>query len=252
MDVLYYGDFEILSFNRLDSTQTEAKRRLGQRPRHRQVIWASEQTAGQGRHRRQWHSPQGNLYATVLWRLKTFPRYPGRYSFTVSMAIRDAVVKFTGETDKLQVKWPNDILFEGAKLSGLLLEMEQDPKGRLWMLIGVGANIAYAPQIKEREAVSLADIIGDPPEVGSFVAAFLDALQARIRQQRYGHFRRVREDWLNCAYGLGQPLVATLRERSVRGTFTNLGKRGELIMTDEDGTEHIIRSGEVFFDLESR
>ena len=119
------------------------------------VVWAKRQTAGRGRHGRKWESPEGNLYASILLRPECAPSHAPGYGFAASLAIRDAVHAIVPGV-YVKLKWPNDVLADGKKISGMLLEAAPAKKGVIdWLVIGFGVNVNYHPENTMYPAISL-------------------------------------------------------------------------------------------------
>lgn len=206
-------------------------------------VRADRQTAGRGRRGRAWNDGAGNFMGSVL------VRAPGpdaslplqQLSFAAALALHDALAAVTGQGQRLALKWPNDVLLDGVKCSGILLERQGDA-----LVIGIGVNLASHPDGMERPATSLA-AAGLPvptPEV------FLDALGPafahwRALWQAQG-FAPIRAAWLSRAAGLGTRIVARLGSENPEGLFTGLADDGALLLRLDDGTTRAIHAGEVF------
>lgn len=193
----------------------------------------------------------------------------------MALAVRDACVAAGADAARLTLKWPNDVLLDGAKLSGLLIELTGDA-----LLIGVGVNLSVAPEVEAYPTACLADRLpsvvtpglprgpsatGDAcadrrrselgPGAGAGVttvtpATFLRDLDAaflaRMDAWRSGGFSKLRDAWLASAHGLGQPVSVRLPSGLVDGVFEDLGPTGALRLRTPDGPREIT-AGDVFF-----
>jgi BirA family biotin operon repressor/biotin-[acetyl-CoA-carboxylase] ligase len=230
--------FGLARYDEIDSTNAEAKRLAASGEAGPLWLIAARQTAGRGRRGRVWDSGEGNLAATLLLR----PGKPdvAQLSFAAALAVSDMARDFAPDAD-IAVKWPNDVLADGEKLAGILLESESD-----WLAIGIGVNLAVHPSDTEFPATSLA-ALGVPapaPEAALGVVA-----------TRFAHwydlwmmngFEPLRDAWLARAGGLGGPIRARLPHEERSGLFVGLDSNGALLL-NEQGQIRAITAGEVFF-----
>jgi len=217
----------------LDSTNAEALRRAVAGEAGPLWIMARTQTAARGRRGRAWAAPEGNFGATLLIRP---PGEPALRSFVAALGLYDAMVAVTGRPELFALKWPNDVLLSGRKLAGILLEAVNGGA----LAIGVGVNLATAPAPEALEEgavppVSLSEA------TGLAVAAedFLDQLAPAVAgwEDRLGDegFAPLRAAWLARATRLGEPIVARLPDRTLRGRFETLDATGALVLATDGG-----------------
>jgi BirA family transcriptional regulator, biotin operon repressor / biotin---[acetyl-CoA-carboxylase] ligase len=241
---------EILRLDEVDSTNAEA-RRLAEAGRLAPVwITARRQTAGRGRRGRAWSSETGNLATTLLAVTRRPPAEAAQVTFVAALAAHELIAAFV-EPERVHIKWPNDVLIDGRKACGILLESGAHPSGVLWLAVGIGVNLAHAPDDVERPATSVAatlrsDLAYAPsPEVALDVLAHaFDAWWERW--ERYG-FDPIRAAWTNRAQGLGGPAVARLGHETVEGVAEGLAEDGALRLRLADGSIRSISAGDVFF-----
>ena len=172
------------------------------------------------------------------------PDGPAAWGFAAALAIRDASIACGAPRAALALKWPNDVLLHGAKLSGLLLELLEE-KGRRAVSLGIGVNLARAPALPERPTATLAsEILAPAPP------AFLDLLDAALTERLATYARDglapIRAAWLDAATGLGQPILVRLPNREVEGTFDGIDDAGALILGTK-GDPLSVTAGDVFF-----
>ena len=209
-------------------------------------VCAERQTAGRGRGDRCWHSPSGNLHATHLVVLDVSPSVLGQLAFVAVLALHDAVASAAPLlAPRLGVKWPNDLLIDGAKLAGMLLEVRPAPAGGHRIALGIGVNCTLAPRTGLYPTTSLlARGASVPP------AMLLSHLTVTMAQ-RFGQwdigagFPDIRHDWLQRCVGLGEPIAVRLPGRERRGRFADLDERGHLLLSTPAGLE-TIHAGDVF------
>ncbi len=204
-------------------------------------LLADRQTAGRGRRGRGWSDGAGNLMASVLV-MAAGPVQ--QLSFVMALALREALVAVLAPVeigDRLCLKWPNDLLLDGLKVSGILLE-----RAGAALVIGVGMNIASHPAASERPAISLA-AAGLPVPAAAVLQTALAISFAALRAvwEREG-FGPIRSRWLAHAAGLGQGIIARLGDTTLEGVFENLAEDGALSLRQADGRLRAIHAGEVF------
>ena len=213
----------------------------------RTVLVARRQLAGRGRRGHGWVSPEGNLYSSVLLRPEGSLVRVGQLTFVVSLAVADAVATVApGAT--VQLKWPNDVLVDGGKISGILLESADGAAGgAAWVIIGTGVNLVSHPEDTETPATDLTSVTGTTPPVADVLHAYLTAIDRHYRTWSAGDFAAIRAAWLRRSIGQGQSIrVRTARETLV-GRFAALDDTGALILDLGDGGRRTITAGDVFF-----
>jgi BirA family transcriptional regulator, biotin operon repressor / biotin---[acetyl-CoA-carboxylase] ligase len=206
-------------------------------------VWlrAERQNAGRGRMGRLWSSPVGNLYASTIVRVG--PGDPGAASlgFVVAVALHEVLTAYAPDTE-FQIKWPNDVLAAGAKLSGILLERAEDA-----IVAGIGVNLASHPDLPDRAATSLAMLIGSAPDPDAFLRDFGDALARWIMRWRSAGLADVLSVWRKNAHQLGTALTVNLPDGvTLIGQFDGLDNDGALKLHLADGTVRVIHAGDVF------
>lgn len=211
-------------------------------------ITAERQSAGRGRRGRAWASERGNLYATLLLLdpapLAALTNLP----LVIALGVRNGLATLPGiETERLRIKWPNDILLDGAKLVGILLESESLSDGRQAVAIGCGVNVANAPTDTPYAVATLRAAGLSMPLDQVFEALADGVAQALDIWDRGRHFEAVRELWLRHASGLGAPARVNLPDGSaVTGRFEALDAQGRLLLTLDDGSIRPFSAGDLF------
>ncbi|MEZ5891798.1 MAG: NADH-quinone oxidoreductase subunit NuoN [Parvularculaceae bacterium] len=227
-------------FETLDSTSAEARRRAVAGEKGPRWFVALTQTSGYGRRGRAWEQQTGDFAGTLLLANEGPAETLGQLSFVIALALFDALAEVVKE-EKLALKWPNDLLLDGGKCAGILLEN----LGRE-TAIGVGVNIVTMPQEVPYKTARLADHCDAPP-APSMLAARIDAHFWRwFREWRENGFAPVRAAWLARAKGVGETITARLPGEDITGIFDGLDDTGALILRYEGG-ERRLAAGEVFF-----
>jgi len=233
-----------LAFETLGSTNAEALAHARAGERGPLWITAKSQSAGRGRRGSAWVSEPGNLYATLLLTEPSPPELAPQLSFVAALALHDAVAQCASQLGpQLAVKWPNDLLLNGAKLAGILIEGESDPA--FAVAIGVGVNCAVHPSDTAYPATDLA-AAGALVAPAQLLAVLSAAMTRRIEQWQRGQgFSAIRADWLKRAAGIGQDIRVRLPERELSGLFKGLDDAGHLLVLERHGLT-TVTAGEVF------
>ena len=204
-------------------------------------ITARAQTAGRGRRGRAWVSEPGNLFATLLLTDPGPPEHAAQLSFVAALAVHDALVALAPAVrPRLAFKWPNDVLCDGAKLAGILIEAEGTQP--LVAAVGIGVNCRHHPAQTDFPATDLA-AAGAAVTAEALFAELSLAMVRRLREWEAG-FASIRADWLRRA--LGGDLQVRLGARELAGRFETLDESGRLMLRLPDGRLEAIAAGEVF------
>jgi len=200
------------------------------------------QTGGVGREGRVWESPVGNLYASFVLRparsLREFPQL----SFVCALAVRRAVLEVVGPGVQIGLKWPNDVLAEGRKLSGILIETAGDP---IAAILGIGINIATSPAQSRWPATHLGALVARPPTPEQMAGMLGRALDHWARIWDVEGFPPIREAWMADAIGIGGPMLLRTAHEETEGRFMDLEMDGTLLMAVAGGTLRRVAAGDV-------
>ena len=201
-------------------------------------LWlrAERQTGGRGRQGRGWHSPEGNLYASTLVRLHPSDPPAPSLAMVAAVALQEVVSAYA-PVHQVLIKWPNDLLVEGAKLAGILLERSDDA-----VVIGIGVNLAEHPEWLERPATSLRALTGSAPDPAVFLETLADAFARWLGRWRGEGLAPVRSRWLAAAHPIGTALSTSAGD----GLFEGLDDTGALRLRLADGTSRVIHAGDIF------
>jgi BirA family biotin operon repressor/biotin-[acetyl-CoA-carboxylase] ligase len=212
------------------------------------AILAARQTAARGSRGRQWESPSGNLSLSVLIRPRERAAAAGQWALLAAVALVETLAPHVTGGHALKLKWPNDVLLDGVKLAGILLDSVADGlAGIEWMVIGMGANLAAAPRVPGRPTAALADI-GPPPPPNMVAEAVLARIDYWRRIRLLEGFSPVRAAWLSHAQPPGTPLTLKLQDRDFGGTFAGLGDDGSLLL-QSGGRVQAFATGEVLLSV---
>lgn len=237
--------YGLKEFDEIDSTNEEARRLAARGEFGPLWIFARRQTAGRGRRGRSWVSPQGNLSATLL----LAPRKPAsecaQLSFAAALAVSDTVAFFGAET---RVKWPNDVLVNGAKIAGILLESaSQGGADPAWLAVGIGINLNQHPSDTEFPATSLPALGLTAPDPRDGLLHLAASFAKWYELWRADGFAPIRDAWLARAAGLGTRIRARLQNEETMGVFEGIDANGALLLRETQDRVRTIAAGEVFF-----
>lgn len=213
-------------------------------------ITATQQTAGRGRRGRPWQNVTGNFAGTLILPDVTAETAALR-SFVAAVALDEALVTLTGRAEAFALKWPNDVLLNGGKVAGILLESLAD-RGRITgVMIGIGVNLSSAPEAGALEPtalppVSLAGETGVTISPEDMLEALAPAFAKWEAQMRTYGFDPIRHAWLSRAARLGGQVTARLPGDEITGTFRTVDEEGRLVLSTPNG-ERCIAAGDVFF-----
>jgi BirA family biotin operon repressor/biotin-[acetyl-CoA-carboxylase] ligase len=234
----------------IDSTNAEGFRRAAALAGPTWIL-AGIQTAGRGRRARPWSSPEGNFHGTLVLKPTEPPETVALRSFAAALALRDAFVQLTGLPQSFALKWPNDVLCNGGKIAGILLESQGLNTPEATLCIGIGVNLIAAPDASQVEPgavppVSLLQETGLKITPQAFLDALAPAYAAWETTFTTGGFAPLRAAWLSHAARLGQSIRARTGSETREGTFETIDARGNLILRTLAGTL-AIPAAEVFF-----
>jgi len=205
-------------------------------------LWVvgGEQTAGRGRMGRVWTSPRGNLYATLLLTDPCPIEKAPELGFVAGVALAEAAKVILGPRESLGLKWPNDLLYDGAKLSGMLLEATRLQSGVLAAVVGIGVNCCSHPDLPNYATTDLETIRQGAGEPAALFAALSDAMARALETWARGtSFEAIRQQWLAACLGRGGPIRVALAERVIEGVFDTIDPHGRLIVLTPDGPTSI-------------
>ncbi|MFB9267898.1 biotin--[acetyl-CoA-carboxylase] ligase [Bradyrhizobium erythrophlei] len=245
--------YRLAAFDQIGSTNAEAMLRA--RDGEQGPMWfvTPEQTAGRGRRQRAWVAPRGNLASSILEVLDVQPAVAATLGFAAGLSLEAALQKVSteaalrmGQGPKYTLKWPNDVLADGKKLSGILLEAEAVGH-RLAVVVGIGTNVVAAPEGTPTPAVSLAALgvqIGAEELFAAVSDAWVEFRGVWDNGRGFGEIRRL---WLERAAGLGEKVAIQTGSAPLEGIFDTIDEAGCLIVRTADGRSVPVTAGEVYF-----
>lgn len=232
----------LIAHETIGSTNAEARKRAEKGAVDRTVIWASEQTAGRGRHGRDWSSPPGNLYLSVVCRPDCAVSQAPQLGFVVGVAMAGAIRALSDIP--VVLKWPNDLLVDGRKVSGLLLESADDGHGRVaWVVAGIGVNVESHPET----LVDTTDLrtLGAEFSVEDLIEAFLPRLFDLQDAWSRDGFAPIRDQWTTHALPFGTAISVKMPDGAISGHFEGIDAAGNMAVRHDGRLVHVA-AGDVF------
>jgi BirA family transcriptional regulator, biotin operon repressor / biotin---[acetyl-CoA-carboxylase] ligase len=227
----------LIHFERIDSTNAEARRLAAAGECGPLWIWADEQTGGRGRLGRAWVSEPGNLYVTHLFQSAIEAQQAAQLSFVASVAVHELAASLVSDAH-FHLKWPNDVLLDGAKFCGLLAEVVATTP--TCIALGCGINLAHAPRNMPYPVTSLGSQFTPELVLEKLAIGFSQWLETWDEGRG---FPAIRAAWLERAAGVGQNIWVD----GIAGRFDGIAPDGALLMTPADGKQKSIHAGDVRF-----
>ncbi|MFT4091444.1 MAG: biotin--[acetyl-CoA-carboxylase] ligase [Asticcacaulis sp.] len=231
------------AFECLESTQTEALSRLKSGDAGPRWIRALRQTAGQGRMGRVWRGEDGNLFASWYMTVDMDLRLMPQLAFVAALAVHDVLRSVVRDEALLKIKWPNDVLYDGAKLCGILVQSEPFAGGLTGLVTGIGINVQVAPEVEAYRTASLRDISDSPPTADELMSRLNNCFRLRFAEWRDGKFADMATEWFARAYG--RDLVCVVDQGRLEGRIAGLNTDGALLIRPETGAIQAVSSGTI-------
>jgi len=231
------------------STNADLIERLNAGDRIAEGDWlvARRQTAGRGRQGREWFDGSGNFLGSSV--VHPAPSDPPAHTLALAsgLAVYEALLTWCPDPAQLSLKWPNDVLLGHAKISGILLEAVGGTSAQS-IVIGIGVNLAVAPQLPDRKTIALAQVT-KPPSIEVFAERLAHCLDLELQRWREFGLDLLVRRWCDCAHPLGTPLAVHDGDAGVvKGTFGGLSGEGSLLLRLADGQTRAIHAGDVSLD----
>jgi BirA family transcriptional regulator, biotin operon repressor / biotin---[acetyl-CoA-carboxylase] ligase len=229
----------LVALETVASTNDEAGRLAEAGAAEGTVVWARTQTGGRGRRGRHWASPVGNLYCSTVLRPDCPAPRAAELGFVAALAVADMIP--AGRA--VRVKWPNDVMVDGGKIAGILLESAIGQSGHVeYVVAGIGLNIGFAPQLPDMRYPGA--LLGSDVSVEQALEQLTHALAQRLDEWHQAGFDVVRQAWLAKAGPLGMEVDVKLSEGVVRGRFAGIDREGALLLDADAGRRRVV-SGEL-------
>ncbi len=230
----------------IDSTNAELKRQcISGNGQHKRAFLADVQLAGKGRRAREWVSEAGNLFVSFSHSITFSDEAINGYSLAAGLAVRETIAHYL-PSHKVEWKWPNDVLLEGKKASGILLEHVKKANQH-WLITGVGINITSAPKADVMwQSTALNDYDKALTTKEEILKTFVNYLDSYYKRVSNGEIELLTKACLNCAARLGEEIQVRLPNEELTGIFQGIDTQGNLILAHESG-QKLISAGDIFF-----
>lgn len=242
--------FNVVYYSVLDSTNDEAKRLAEEGCADFTVVTAFEQRLGRGRRGRLWLSVPGNLYLSLVLRPALTGMDAARLSFVAAIAVAQTLQAYVKRGTQIGLKWPNDVLVNGMKISGILLETQSAVNQNVdWVVVGIGVNLVGAPQNIDYLATALAEYSVVPIDREGVIETLLRNFDEAYSVFLRDGFLPIRDIWSKLAIGIDQRVTVRHKERPLQGIFRGLDQYGALLLDCGDDGLTRITAGEIFFPI---
>lgn len=241
--------YNVLRYETIGSTNAEAARlaALGESVTpDGTLVWSLEQTEGRGRRGRHWNSPTGNLYTSIVLRPEVPLRRAAQLGFVAALAVHDALRNIGPQSAQIHCKWPNDVLVNHKKTSGILLESHSGAEDAAdWVILGMGLNLVSYPKDSSFAATSLTHE-GFSCNLEQTIAAYTGCLLKWKNQWLDQGFDPIRKGWQSRCKGRGDKIEVRLENQTLQGIFDDIDEEGVLLL-NQGGEIRQISAGDVFF-----
>jgi BirA family biotin operon repressor/biotin-[acetyl-CoA-carboxylase] ligase len=251
MRLPWLKEYNLLTFDQIDSTNSEALRIIRAGIVGNFVIWANKQTAGRGQRSRSWQSLEGNLHMSILLDCNIDAQRCLQLPFLAANAVCKSILFFAKEKKidpDISLKWPNDVLISGRKVAGILVE-SINIRGRRYVVIGFGTNIMQYPTDLPYPATSLKKEKVNPAHSDEFLNILMTNFDKLFKKWNHdGNFIKTREYWLKRAYNLNKVVTIDNGDSRISGVFREIDVDGSIKLELAGGQFYNLTAGEIIND----
>lgn len=243
--------YNLLIYNEIDSTNSEVHRLIESGVEGQFLVFAHRQKEGYGRSGRNWFSPEGNLYLSIILNPKCSLEKGAELSFVSAIALHKALTGVIPAECKIELKWPNDVLINGKKVAGILLESHSNANvnNTYKIIIGLGLNIEKFPKNNiQFPATSLKELKANNLIPEYYLDQFMKNFDYFYNKWKKDGFSVIREQWLKFAYNKNKVVTVVTNKERISGFFEDLDDKGRLVIRLSNGDRHYVSGGNVFFD----
>lgn len=226
-------------FREISSTMDAARQLAKRAAREGTIVIAEVQTRGRGRLSREWLSPEGGIYFTIILRPRISPAYAPRINLMAGIAVATTIRKLFGL--KAELKWPNDVLIEGKKVCGILAEMDAETDVVNFVNVGIGINVNTSIPRFEKTATSLKDALGREISRKEFLSALVVEIERWLPSLMKADLL---EEWRRLSATLNKEVRVTSLGEKVTGQAIDIDTTGALIVKDKDGSLRTVLVGD--------
>lgn len=236
MELTWLKNYNLIIFDEIDSTNSEGLRMAKSESPGDVVILAKRQTVGRGQKGNLWESLPGNLHATILLKITATSNPISNLSFVMANAVYETIAELCNTQEiqeplrKIELKWPNDVLIEGKKVAGILLE-SITISGKKYVVIGIGVNVQHYPAYLNLPITSLKNEGINLANPDKFLNILMNKFNKLYLSWQYeGGFEQTRNDWLKRAYNLNNIVTIDNGLQRISGIFKSIEKDGSIIL----------------------
>ncbi|CCE77140.1 MULTISPECIES: biotin--[acetyl-CoA-carboxylase] ligase [Wolbachia] len=230
--------FHIHHYKEVSSTNTEALDLINKGISNETVIIADKQIEGRGRTGKSWISPEGNFYVSLIINQETDVSKLTELTFVTALAVGNTLLSFMNDSN-IQYKWPNDVLVDSKKISGILLERKSNSN---WLIIGIGINVNHAPL---PGTTCISNYGGSVSNMDLLKELIINFNKLR-KQWLFDGFYAIRKMWLTRAFKMSEQISVKLADKLYEGIFADIVKSGKLVLQQKDGSLIYFDAGELF------
>jgi BirA family biotin operon repressor/biotin-[acetyl-CoA-carboxylase] ligase len=240
--------YNLIIFDEIDSTNSECLRLARSQTSGDYIIWAKSQKAGRGTNTKQWDSPIGNLYLSILLDRNIYTQHQTQFSFIASLSVLDSIKSLLQMTDissQITLKWPNDVLIKNKKVAGILLESISINQ-KNYLIIGIGINVNNYPTNTNIPATSLLSE-GIVVNLEKLLNIFINTMNYNIEDWESNGFETLRLRWLSNAAFLNKSIAILNENRTITGIFKDIDHFGNIKLELPNGNIYTKSSGIMIF-----
>ena len=239
--------YKVIALDTIGSTNDELKRRaLSGFDEEGLTVWSRVQTAGKGRNKRSWVSEIGNMFISVLFRPYCSISVAAQIGFLPVIAASKTLDCLLGQPTNFSYKWPNDLLLNGKKIAGTLLEAGfYKETNTIWIVAGFGLNLQHFPIATFFPGTSVKDETDKNLRIEEVVELYLQNLSKLYSNWQEVGFESMRKEWLSRGHGINKPLNIKFGTENLSGIFRDLDETGALIIETSTGL-HKVSAGDVY------
>lgn len=242
------ADYSLITFKQVDSTNKAAKRLVNSgNANKKSIIISDEQSNGYGQRGRVWESLKGNLHLSVLLETDKQLKELQELVFLTALVMAKYIAQVTHGNLDIKLKWPNDILIDGKKICGILLETIKF-QNKQFVIIGIGVNLSKTPNVQDQAVTSLKKEANIQTLPAEFTSGFIRQFDTEYCQWRQdGNFNKIREEWKKLAYNLHQNVTINNGNTNISGRFHDIDDHGAIILKTSNGQMVTINHGNLVF-----
>ncbi len=250
MPINWLEKYTLHSYDVLGSTNMEAKNLIKHNINGNHIIWAISQTNGYGKMSRKWESVSGDLTFSLIIEHDYPAMLIYNLIFIAAISLREVIGNiFEGQkiTKDIRIKWPNDIMVDGEKIAGIMIENLKSPLGKNFAVIGIGLNILSSPANSNLVFTSLNEYNIQDIDLSTIMKDIVVNFEQYKMVWAKNGLGPIRSIWTDNAYGIGSEISVNNGKSKISGIFTGINNAGSINLLTDSGLTVAVSIGEVFF-----